>query len=258
MERLTTEQIEQFIHSGYVAIENAFSNDLAEACRNILWKDMDCDPNDPATWIHPVIRLGDYSQEPFRLAVNTPILHAAADQLVGKDRWAPRGSIGTFPVRFPSEKDPGDAGWHTDASFYGPDGSMRINLASKGRALLMLFLFSDIDIHEAPTRILVGSHLDVPPLLQPAGEYGLNFIELAQKFPASTLQRKLVYATGKTGTVYLCHPFLIHGAQPHRGKSPRFLAQPALMPRSNESIKLHREDSDYSPVEIAMRIGLKI
>ena len=255
---LTSQQIEQFIHSGYVSIANAFSTDLAEACRNILWKDMGCDPNDPSTWTQPVIRLGDYAQEPFRLAVNTPILHAAADQLVGKGRWAPRGSIGTFPIRFPSEKDPGDAGWHADASFYGPDGSMRINFNSKGRALLMLFLFSDIDIQEAPTRILVGSHLDVPPLLRSEGDYGLDFITLAHRLPATTFQRDLVYATGNAGTVYLCHPFLIHGAQPHRGKSPRFLAQPALLPRSDESIKLHRDDGEYSPVELTIRMGLKM
>jgi hypothetical protein len=71
----------------------------------------------------------------------------------------------------------------------------------------MLFLFSDIDTDDAPTRILVGSHLDIPKLLQPAGDYGLNFIELAQR-PTNTLDRKMVYATGKAGTVFLCHPLL--------------------------------------------------
>ena len=253
MEGLTTEEIEQFIRSGYVCVENAFSPGLAETCRDILWKDTGCDPNDPSTWIHPVVRLGGYSQEPFRQAANTPILHRAADQLVGKGRWAPLGSVGTFPVRFPSDKDPGDTGWHADASFYGQDGSMRINVNSKGRALLMLFFFSDIDKEDAPTRILAGSHLDVPLLLQPAGDYGLNFIELAQKL-TTTLSRQVVYATGKAGTVFLCHPFLIHGAQPNRGKSARFLAQPPLLPRSDESIRLHREDGTYSPVETAIRI----
>ena len=257
MKELTTQQIEQFIQSGYVEIPNAFSKELAETCRSILWKDTGCDPNDPSTWIHPVVRLGGYSQEPFRLAANTPILHTAADQLVGKGRWTPCGSVGTFPVRFPSDKDPGDTGWHADASFYGPDRSMRLNVNSRGRALLMLFLFSDIGMDDAPTRILAGSHLDVPALLQPAGEYGLDFISLAQKF-TGTLERQVVYATGTAGTVFLCHPFLIHGAQPNRGKSARFLAQPPLLPRSDESIRLHREDGDYSPVEIAIRLGLNL
>lgn len=252
---LTTPQVNQFIEDGFLKIEGAFSKDIATAATEILWKDTGCDPNDPTTWTRPVIRLGDYAQEPFRLAANTAKLHSAFDQLAGKDRWFPRGSLGTFPVRFPSDEDPGDAGWHADASFYGADGSMRLNMKSRGRLLLMLFLFSDIDINDAPTRILVGSHLDVPALLKPAGDEGLSFIELAQKL-TTTLDRKLVYATGAAGTVYLCHPFLIHGAQPHRGKTPRFLAQPPLQPRSDDSIQLVRDQGDYSPVELAIRLGL--
>ena len=54
---------------------------------------------------------------PFREAANTPVLHAAFDQLVGAGRWLPQGGLGTFPVRFPSPDDPGDTGWHVDASF---------------------------------------------------------------------------------------------------------------------------------------------
>jgi hypothetical protein len=30
--------------------------------------------------------------------------------------------------------------------------------------------------------------------------------------------------------VFLCHPFLVHAAQPHRGRVPRFMAQPPLEP----------------------------
>jgi hypothetical protein len=254
---LTIDEGQHFIHQGFIKIENAFPRELADAGRNILWKDTGCDPNDPSTWTRPVIRLGDYAQEPFRFAVNTPILHKAADQLVGKDRWLPRGSLGTFPVRFPSDEDPGDAGWHAEASFIGSDGSMRLNVRSRGRALLMLFLFSDIEIDDAPTRILVGSHLDVPSLLEPSGEQGLSFIELAQKL-TTTLNRKLVHATGEAGTVYLCHPFLIHAAQPHRGKHPRFMAQPPLQPRAEDSIKIERHEGNYSPVEVAIRLGLKL
>lgn len=252
---LTEVEIRQFIEEGFIKIENAFPREVASAAREILWKDTGYDPHDNTTWTRPVIRLGDYAQEPFRLAANTPVLHSAFDQLAGKGRWFPRGSLGTFPVRFPSDVDSGDAGWHADASFYGADGSMRLNYKSRGRLLLMLFLFSDIDIDDAPTRILVGSHLDIPSLLKPAGGEGLSFIELAQKL-TTTLDRKLVHATGAAGTVYLCHPFLIHGAQPHRGRHPRFLAQPPLQPRSEDSIQLEREDGDYSPVELAIRSGL--
>ena len=79
----------------------------------------DAIPRDEKTWTRPVIRLGYYGQEPFRKAVNTPLLHAAFDQLVGNGRWHPRADLGSFPVRFPHADDPGDTGWHVDLSFPG-------------------------------------------------------------------------------------------------------------------------------------------
>ena len=250
---LSRTEIESFIERGFVKLEDAFSSELAAMARDILWKDLPCDQYDTTTWTSPVIRLDYYTQEPFVQAINTPVLHHAFDQLVGKGRWFPRDRVGTFPVRFPNNKKANDTGWHADASFQGNDGSWRINVTSKGRALLMLFLFSDIGIDDAPTRILIGSHLDIPTLLQPYGEEGLNFIELAQKL-TTTLDRDIELATGKAGTVYLCHPFLIHAAQDNLIGSPRFLAQPPLLPA--EPITLNRGDQDYSPVEIAIRIGL--
>src|SRR5713226_9123123 len=143
---------------------------LADQGRAILWRDLPCDPGDPASWTRPVIRLGYYGDEPFKMAVNSPVLYSAFDQLVGRGRWRPRKNLGTFPVRFPSPDDPGDAGWHVDVSFPGEDcdpneqtdfSSWRVNVTSRGRALLMLFLFSDVGERDAPTRIRVGSHFDM-------------------------------------------------------------------------------------------------
>ncbi|WP_338874845.1 phytanoyl-CoA dioxygenase family protein [Spirosoma sp. SC4-14] len=246
-------QIEQFINDGFLRIDNAFPEELAEQGRAILWKDTGCDPDKPSSWTQPVIRLGDYNQEPFRRAANAPTLVDAFDQLVGIGRWLPRGSLGTFPIRFPSPNDPGDTGWHAEASFQGADGSWRLNVTSTGRALLLLFLFSDVGVNDAPTRILAGSHLDVPKLLEPAGANGLSFIELAQRLDNS-FERPMTLATGKAGTVYICHPFLIHAAQPHRGTSPRFMAQPPLLPAT--PLQLYRQNGSYSPVETAIRRGL--
>ncbi len=81
---LTDSQTEQFTEEGYICLDNAFSLELAKEGRDILWRDTNCNPNDSNTWAEPVIRLGDYAQEPFRKAVNTPFLHAAFDQLAGK------------------------------------------------------------------------------------------------------------------------------------------------------------------------------
>jgi hypothetical protein len=94
----------------------------------------------------------------------------------------------------------------------------------------MLFLFSDVGEQDAPTRIRVGSHADIARQLAPAGEEGMTLGQLSADGFAGSSHRPVVTATGDAGTVYLCHPFLVHAAQPHQGKQPRFLAQPPLLP----------------------------
>jgi hypothetical protein len=207
-----------------------------------------------------VVRLGIYGQEPFVRAANTPALHQAFNQLAGPGRWRPRRDLGTFPVRFPSRDDPGDTGWHIDTSFPPETGDRgdymdwRVNVTSKGRALLLLFLFSDIGENDAPTRMRAGSHLDMARRLRRAGESGFSLRELAANGFAESGRRPEVVATGDAGTVYLCHPFLVHAAQRHRGTRPRFLAQPALP--AGEPFVLERADGRCSPVERAIQIGL--
>jgi hypothetical protein len=257
---LAASQVRGFIEDGVLRLDQAFPRAVAEAARRVLWRDSGCDPDDPRTWTRPVIRLGEYAGPPFSGAIDTPPLREAFDGLVGKGRWLPRRSLGTFPLRFPSVVDPGDTGWHIDVSFAGKDSSpddyltWHANVSSRGRALLMLFLFSDVGETDAPTRIRLGSHRDVARRLAPAGEEGLSLIDLAKNGFAETASRRELMATGDAGTVYLCHPFLVHAAQPHRGARPRFMAQPPLLPA--ESLSLERADSDYSAIEQAIREAL--
>ena len=250
--------VDSFIRDGFVRLGGVFSKDVAAQVRAILWRDTGCDPDDPATWTRPVIRLGHYDQAPFREALGSPVLHRAFDRLVGRGRWSPPAALGTFPIRFPSREDPGDAGWHIDVSFgtESPDFlDWRANVTSRGRALLMLFLFSDVGIDDAPTRIRAGSHRDIARQLAPAGEDGMTLRALAADGFAASAHRRETVATGPAGTVYLCHPFLVHSAQPHRGTAPRFLAQPPLLPR--HPIRLDRSDGDHSPVERAIVDALR-
>jgi hypothetical protein len=254
MRALSAAQIDAFIKDGFVRIEEAFPAHLADTARERLWRDTGCNPGDPATWTKPVIRLGMYAEPAFVEAANTPPLHAAFDQLVGAGRWLPCRAMGTFPVRFPSPDDPGDAGWHVDASFGTDMGDFmqwRVNVTSHGRALLLLFLFSDVGANDAPTRIRIGSHVDIARQLAPAGEGGLTLGQLAADGFAGSAGRREALATGPAGTVYLCHPFLVHAAQPHRGTHPRFMAQPPLLPSEPLTIE------GPSPVERAIAAALR-
>ncbi|AKU92677.1 hypothetical protein AKJ08_3064 [Vulgatibacter incomptus] len=256
---LSAAQVEQFVLDGYLRVDDAFPRDLADTCRRLLWSAAGCAEDAPSTWTRPVVRIGEIPNPLFREAANTPALCAAYDALVGPERWVPRGSLGSFPIRFPSPDDPGDCGWHIDASFGWEDEpdflKWRVNVASKGRALLMLFLFSDVGESDAPTRIRVGSHFDIARRLAPNGRDGMTIAELASTGFSESSSRPETLATGAAGTVYLCHPFLVHSAQPHRGRVPRFLAQPALLPRV--PLDPMRTDGNASPVERAIRIALE-
>lgn len=262
---LSEEQVRRFINDGFVRIDRAFPREIADAGLGVLWRATGCEPHDPATWTKTVIRFGPVGDRDgtqplyFHEAANTPLLYDAFDKLVGRGRWRKRPNVGNFVVRFPSEADPGDLGWHIDLSFPGetgdPEGrdysAWRVNITSKDRALLMLFLFSDVGEDDAPTRIRVGSHFDMARLLAPAGEAGMAHLQLTHV----GAERDVALATGEAGTVYLCHPFLIHAAQKHRGTTPRFMSQPPLAPAT--PLRLQRTDSAYSPVEIAIREALQ-
>lgn len=79
--------------------------------------------------------------------------------------------------------------------------------------------------------------------------------ELAANGFDQSAHRPVVLATGEAGTVYLCHPFLVHAAQPHRGQQPRFMAQPPLLPRNRAE-----SDGDLAPVDVATNrpLGLNL
>lgn len=256
--RLTSTDIEKFVHEGFVRIDDAFPVETANECRAILWKATGCDPHNPASWTQPVIRIGELVLEPFVKAANTAILHNAYDQLVGKDNWHPKTTLGSFAIRFPSMKPSPDTGWHVDASFPGEDINnyleWRINFYSRGRGLLMLFLFSDVSDKDAPTIIRQGSHLDVAKILKPEGESGLSFMKLAKRLD-DLPKRQEVLATGEAGTVYLCHPFMVHAAQHHRGVTPKFMAQPPLFTKHDFNIK--KPEKELCPVERAIWMGLQ-
>lgn len=257
---LSDEEVDRFIEEGFLHFEDVVPSEVVTAGGKVLWADMGLNPDDPSSWTQPVVRLLPSDARPFKAAFDSPRLRGAFDQLVGVGRWVPRPDLGLFVIRFPHHVDPGDTGWHIDSSF-PPEGRSttdysrwRVNVSSRQRALLMLFLFSDVGPDDAPTRIRIGSHLDVPSVFREAGPDGMTGARAAALSAEASASRRSALATGSAGDVYLCHPFLVHGAQPIRGVAPRLMAQPPLAPR--EPFNLDRPDGTYSPVETAIRLAL--
>ena len=223
---------EASMRDGYVVVRGAFGKETADACREMIWDVLagrGISPDDRATWAPPLVRINCPDGEPFATAGLSPRLAAAYDQLIGTGRWRPRAGVGgTVPVRFPSEDYPGEVGYHIEGSYWGGDGWWA-NVRSRDRGLLALFLFSDVGPDDAPTRLIAGSHLFVPPVLAPAGEDGMPGNDVSAGLQPSVLCRRAAEATGRAGDVYLCHPFIVHTATwPHRGTTARMMAQPGV------------------------------
>jgi hypothetical protein len=184
-----------------------------------------------------------------------PALTAAYDELIGPGRWQPWADMGeSVVVRFPAEDERANAGYHIEGSYAAPPGlpgRWWVNVRSRARGLLALFLFTDVGRDDAPTRLLCGSHLAVPQFLAPYGEAGTD--SDAEFWRPSTLCRMASHTTGKAGDVFLCHPFIVHTATwPHRGAGPRMIAQPAV----NAPAGFTLDGSDPSPVAQAIVKGL--
>ena len=244
------------MRDGYVAVRGAFDQRTAVQCRDAIWSalaEQGISRHDRSTWQPPLVRIGCPEGEPFAAAGTAPKLTEAYDELIGAGRWVPRAGVGgTVPARFPSEEYPGEVGYHIEGSWWGGK-EYWVNVHSKDRGLLALFLFTDITADDAPTRLISGSHLFVPPLLAPAGESGMPGGEVAARLQPSVLCRRAAEATGRAGDVYLCHPFIVHTATwPHRGSTPRFIAQPGVAIPGGFDLS----GSDPSPVARAIVRGL--
>ena len=248
--------IEGFVRDGYLAIRGAVAADVAAACADEIWAALAAEGvsrTDRRTWTRPCVRVSCPEGPAFAAAGTSPALTSAYDALLGPGRWTRRAGVGgTVPVRFPSEEDPGDAGHHIEGSFRG-GGEGWVNVRSRARGLLALFLFSDVGPDDAPTRLVLGSHLWVPRVLAPAGEAGMSFGPVATRLPPSVLSRRTVEATGRAGDVFLGHPFIVHTATwPHRGTAPPLIAQPGVAVPGGFPL----DGSDPSPVARAIVRGL--
>jgi hypothetical protein len=248
--------VESFVRDGFVKLPGAVPGGLVDACAGLMWEATGLDPRDPSTWAEPVYWVAGMSQPPFVQAMNSPVVLAACERLAGPGRWKPRDSMGSFPLRFPHDDEPDGLGWHVEGS-YMPAGatSWWTNVRSRDRALLALYLFTHVDMDDGPTRIRVGSHLEVPPVLQPYGEQGAAGPTFAAELAAATEHCEVGHATGRAGDVYLCHPFLVHAAQANHGSRPRFLGQPAIP--AGHPYRPDRPEAECSPVELTLKQGLR-
>ncbi|MFC6884933.1 MULTISPECIES: phytanoyl-CoA dioxygenase family protein [Actinomadura] len=247
--------VEGFVRDGHVVIRRAFDADVAAACREVIWSVLEShgiDRADRGTWRAPKVDAACPPGGPFAAAASGAVLVGAIDALIGAGRWqAPIPAHGGT-VKFPFEDWPGDTGWHIEGNRWGGEDYWT-DARSTGRGLTAFFLFSDVGRNDAPTRLVSGSHLSVPPILAAAGPAGMSGGAVAERLRPSVLHRPVTHATGRAGDVYLLHPFLVHTATwPHTGTTPRMMSQPGIAVPDGFDL----DGTDPSPVAEAIVRGL--
>ena len=213
--------LDAFVSDGFVKVAQAAPRSVADAARSELWQQLGLSPDDPQRWSAPVMWASDLTGAgPFGELTRSPQLAAALDRICGTGGWLPRGSLGNVPVRFPVSPPNDDRGWHIDANTPQPDGSWAVT--GRPHTVLLLTLLSEVGPDDAPTRIRAGSHRDVARVLS---EKPLALAEMGRLVDDASAGRPVAYATGEPGDMYIVHPFTVHAADEHRGRTPRFMAQ---------------------------------
>lgn len=82
---LTEREIEDFVRDVFIRLPGAMPRRTALRCQDELWRATGYDPQEPSTWVEPVVHIPNLSTPPFVEAATTGALHEAYDQLVGEE-----------------------------------------------------------------------------------------------------------------------------------------------------------------------------
>ncbi|NRA36687.1 MAG: phytanoyl-CoA dioxygenase family protein [Planctomycetes bacterium] len=257
---LEQSQIQQFIETGLLHIENCFDigpNSIASNWVAESWKRNGIDPNDMATWPLGKIHMPSVDNALIR-EIAPQALAAYADVCGGLERISNEGMTwsNAFIANYGMGRDqewqepsPQINGWHKDGDFF------RHFLDSPEQALLTIIVFSDIESKGGGTFIAADS-------IKPIAEYLLAHPEGCR--PNDFMSDRIIdrcsdfrEVTAKAGDVILMHPFMLHTSSFNHSQNARLIINPCCS--FKEPMNFHRQDgSDYNAVELAILHALGI
>jgi hypothetical protein len=253
---LDDRQVQQFLDTGYVVLENCFDAESAAPIVDRAWRRLGVDRDDPSTWDRPRVHLP--SVEHVDAAGFAPAAYAAACQLLGGEErvqtpwtWSD-GIIANLGVGADRPFDPPSAevgGWHKDGDFF------RHFLDSPEQGLLTIVLWTDVHSRGGGTFVATDSVGVVARFLAERPEGVLP--EELQQTPLIRQCHEFVELTGRAGDVVLMHPFVLHATSQNVLRAQRLITNPPLSLR--EPMDLDRDDpTASSPVERAVLRGLGV
>ncbi|MGJ3243253.1 MAG: phytanoyl-CoA dioxygenase family protein [Opitutales bacterium] len=252
MKTLDTPSEEQFKQDGYVLVPHAFDPGLSEPVCRFFFDEWGVDPADRNTWQTGKTLIQKSLELP---ELYTDRVTGALDDLVGEGRYPlPTGTgyiLGSLPGF--REKPWGIDGGHMDGAHF------HHHIHSREQALILLFLFTDVDPEGGGTWIAPGSHHVTARALNEAVPDGLAPGDLAKQVRTQLDLRpeRMIEATGRAGDVLLMHPFVYHGSSTNTNDRIRVASNVCVSAHEPLRVDGNTPYTALSPVEQAIIDELK-
>ena len=256
---ISAEQREQFIRDGYVRVSGLIPGDVVSSTRTGLLERMGVEPDVPDTWAGRSMST-DPNAIAFTEACRTPLVEAAASELVGPDfipgvtyspfldnqGVSPATLRGFIPVlSFPR---PGPAAFEPPTTGYHIDGMHAVTVWPEKFFLVVFAYLSDTADFGGATTVRPGSHRQVFEHWLATGDKG------------NTTPPELDYAApiplpGKSGDVIFMHYLLVHSGSANHDTHIRVGLNTAVMPDPERPYqrKEGTPQPDWTPLDWSLR-----
>ncbi|MFB7918557.1 hypothetical protein [Streptomyces sp. NPDC056061] len=111
-----TTLVARFLRGGFVKSEGAVAPRVAADCARLLWRETGPRPGRPVDMDAARALGGRHGGRDRSPPHPTPRPRSTRTTCSSAGRREPRCSLGTFPLRFPHEEEPDDAGLHIEGS----------------------------------------------------------------------------------------------------------------------------------------------
>lgn len=251
--------VDEFRRTGIVKLTGVFSDESAAEMRDACWQGWTdtygARRDDPSTWsaVPRFKTVKSAKRHPSFLAVLGDELRSLADTLIGPG-WSTSNGFGGLLAGFPNTTSwylPGaGAVWHSDFLYCAPMDPLP--------GLRVFAVFGDVPPGGGGTLLVGGSHLMVERFVRARPDLAFGRAKTAraachasnewlheltdgdgqdptrpERFMAQTTEvdgipARVIEASGRSGDVYVCHPWTIHCSPPNANNQPRFLRSPTL------------------------------
>lgn len=276
MDPLSPAEIEHFIEKGYVAVPRTFSKETAALCMQDIQKYMqerkgidfenpESFPKSNSDFEHGCLQdIFPLSESPWKGVMTQRYMGSLTQLLGAEELWTPPTAMGWFAITYPGIDDR-SAGyrWRQDRGNWHIDGIFDHFPDQQALSLFQIVLFTDIESRKSGTALVPGSHKFVSQLLHDNKDNGV---------PDSTVKKAIreVYSLekwnkgefevidihGEAGTVWFCHPFLVHATGLNIGETIRVISNPNIAYKDKMRIYTDHSDESVSPIELAIRKSL--